>query len=74
MISRRLLLGAAAPLAAASIIRSAMAFPDRPMRMIVPFAAGGHTDLLARRLEIRLHVMPRLLPQIFEVRALVSFL
>ena len=48
MISRRLLLGAAAPLAAASIIRSAMAFPDRPMRMIVPFAAGGNTDILAR--------------------------
>jgi tripartite-type tricarboxylate transporter receptor subunit TctC len=40
MISRRLLLGAAAPLAAASIIRSAMAYPDRPIRMIVPFAAG----------------------------------
>ena len=48
MISRRLLLGAAAPLAAASIIRSAMAFPDRPIRMIVPFAAGGNTDILAR--------------------------
>ena len=48
MISRRLLLGAAAPLAAASFIRSAMAFPDRPMRMIVPFAAGGNTDVLAR--------------------------
>ncbi|MFM7304649.1 MAG: tripartite tricarboxylate transporter substrate-binding protein, partial [Alphaproteobacteria bacterium] len=48
MISRRLLLSAAAPLAAASIIRRAMAFPDRPMRMIVPFAAGGNTDILAR--------------------------
>ena len=48
MISRSLLLGTAASLTAASIIRSAMAFPDRPMRMIVPFAAGGNTDILAR--------------------------
>jgi len=42
---RRLLLGAAL---AASGARAQPAFPDRPLRLIVPFLAGGGGDTLAR--------------------------
>ena len=48
MISRRTLLAtlAAAPLA---LPRSAQAaYPEKPVRVIVPFAAGGNADLVAR--------------------------
>ncbi len=51
MASRRaLLLGA---LAAPALAR-AQAFPDRPLRIIVPYPAGGTTDLLARILADRM--------------------
>lgn len=30
------------------------AFPDRPVRVIVPFPAGGSTDLVARALSVEL--------------------
>jgi tripartite-type tricarboxylate transporter receptor subunit TctC len=43
--SRRLLLGGAAALAAA---RPALAFPDRPVRLLVGFPAGTGPDLVAR--------------------------
>jgi tripartite-type tricarboxylate transporter receptor subunit TctC len=49
-ISRRTLLTAAAAAPLASLLpRSAFAaYPDKPIRLIVPFAAGGNADLVAR--------------------------
>jgi tripartite-type tricarboxylate transporter receptor subunit TctC len=50
-ITRRVLLALAATgIALAPAIASAQSWPSRPVTMIVPFAAGGGTDLLARAL------------------------
>lgn len=47
-ISRRRTLGAAAALAVAPGLARAQAFPSKPVRLIVPYSAGGGADTTAR--------------------------
>ncbi|MES2713947.1 MAG: tripartite tricarboxylate transporter substrate binding protein [Pseudomonadota bacterium] len=53
-MKRRLILAASAALAAPRIARGQAAWPDRPIRLIVPFPPGGGTDMVARELGTRM--------------------
>lgn len=46
----------------------AQEYPSRPIRMIVPFATGGSTDLLARLVSAKLHERVKQ-PVVVEIRA-----
>lgn len=48
MIGRRGLLGAGLPLALPGALHAQGNYPDRPIRLIVSFSAGGFNDILAR--------------------------
>lgn len=51
-VSRRALI--AATLAAPAVARAQGGFPDRPVRFVVPYSAGGGTDVTAREVAQRL--------------------
>ena len=50
----RLLTGLCATLLAVLFTGSAMAFPDKPVRIIVAFPPGGGTDALTRIISVEL--------------------
>jgi tripartite-type tricarboxylate transporter receptor subunit TctC len=54
MIDRRAALGGLAALMLPSLAGAQSDYPDRPIRLLVPFSAGGSPDLLARMLGAQL--------------------
>ncbi|MBK1659508.1 Bug family tripartite tricarboxylate transporter substrate binding protein [Paracraurococcus ruber] len=54
MHRRSLLAGLAAGLCLPSVLRAQSAWPDRPIRLIVPWPPGGSTDTIARIFQPRL--------------------
>ena len=50
MTSRRHLLAAGAVLTAPALAHAQGTFPDRPIRVVIPFGAGGPTDVVGRLL------------------------
>jgi tripartite-type tricarboxylate transporter receptor subunit TctC len=57
LLTRRAVLGGGAvAIGAAALARPAVAagYPDRPVRIIAPFAAGGPSDLLSRLMSVKL--------------------
>jgi tripartite-type tricarboxylate transporter receptor subunit TctC len=51
---RKRLLGALGALFMAGLAQPALAFPDRPIRLVVPYGPGGITDIAARILAPKL--------------------
>lgn len=49
MKRRHLLIGTAGMVAAPSIVRAQAKYPERTMKLVVPFAAAGPTDIIGRK-------------------------
>ena len=58
-MNRRLFLGTSVAFALCGPA-AAQAWPDRPIRMIVPFPPGGSTDALARLLQAHFRRQPEM--------------